>query len=261
MGYLRRSNTVLFLFLILLIALSSCVPRKKMLYIQNALIADSAKKEYLSKPVAEYRVRPGDNLFIRVLTLDEKISDYLNSGSSISAAAVYEASLFLSSYSVNDSGYIDLPFANELLVAGFTMEEIKDKINSIIGNYLKDATVIVKLVNFDLTFLGEVVQPGEYKIYQNRINIFEALARAGDLTAYADRSNILLLRQTDSGYEPHYLNLLNSKIMESDYYYMKPNDIIYIQPLKSKRWAFVSFPYSVVLSTITTTLLILNFFN
>jgi len=109
--------------------------------------------------------------------------------------------------------------------------------------------------------LGEVRRPGEYKIYQDEINIFEALSLAGDLGDFADRKNIVLVRQTKTGSNLYRLDLTNSNILESDYFYLVPNDIIYVEPLKGKQFTFANFPYAVIFSAISTTLLLINFFK
>jgi polysaccharide export outer membrane protein len=124
---------------------------------------------------------------------------------------------------------------------------------------LKETTIIVKLVNFNITFVGEVRRPGEYKIYQDKINIFEAVSMAGDITDYGNRNEVKLMRMTDEGIALHIIDLTREDILESPYYYLKPNDVIYIEPLKGKQFAFATFPYALLFSTITTAIVLLTF--
>ena len=141
------------------------------------------------------------------------------------------------------------------------LEEAKDLISSIVKDYIKEATVVVRLALFKVAALGEVSRPGQINIYQNDLTIFEALAMAGDLTSFAKRDNIILLRETQTGTKTQKLNLNDVSILESEYFYIQPNDIIYVPPVKGKNFAFTQFPYALVLSTISTTLLLINFFQ
>jgi len=141
------------------------------------------------------------------------------------------------------------------------VEEVKLRIQQVLDEYLKETVLIVKLVNFNLTIVGEVKRPGQYKVYQSEINVFEAVSMAGDLTEFADRQEVIIVRQTKSGSETIAINLEKASILGSDYYYLKPNDIIYVKPLKIKQFGFATFPYALIFSTISTTLLLINFFK
>jgi polysaccharide export outer membrane protein len=169
--------------------------------------------------------------------------------------------VYLNSYSVNDSGYIDFPLIGEIFVEDLTVAEIKDKMQVIINEYLDEITLEVKLVNFRITMVGEFKKPGQYQVYQDAINIFEAIAMAGDLTDFAKRGRVALIRQTENGSEIHRLDLNDKRIITSEFYLLKPNDIVYAEPLKGKQFSFANFPYALVLSSITTILVILAFFQ
>ena len=114
---------------------------------------------------------------------------------------------------------------------------------------------------YNISVLGEVQAPGKYTIYNNRINIFEALALARDLTSFANRSKVQIIRTEGNKNTIVTLDLLSKDILSSKYYYLQPNDIIYVEPLKNKTYAFESFPYALIFSTITTALLIAQFFK
>ena len=114
-----------------------------------------------------------------------------------------EASIYLNSYMINDTGYIDFPIIGKIFVQNQTINQIKDKIQVAVDEYLKETNVQVKLVNFKITMLGQVVRPGKYYVYQDNINIFEALGLAGDATDFANRRKITLVRETDKGSEIH----------------------------------------------------------
>lgn len=239
------------------IFLGSCVPQRKLKY-----LVDEHPKPFYENPVSDdYRLKPGDNLFIQVLGLDTQTADLF----SIQPGGIYrqylnnELSVFLSSYSVNQEGFIEFPVIGNVLVKDKTIDETKTLVQEAINEYLRDATVIVKFVNFRVSVLGEVMRPGQFPVYQNNMNIFEAIALAGDMSPWGDRKNVQLIRRANRGSEVHTLDLSNRSILESEYYFLMPDDIIYVTPMKAKTFAFTTFPYSIVFSTITTTLLILNF--
>jgi polysaccharide biosynthesis/export protein len=98
-------------------------------------------------------------------------------------------------------------------------------------------------------------------IYQDKINIFEAVAMAGDMTTFAKKNKVLLVRQSEKGVKTYQLNLNDKSLLESNFYYLMPNDLVYVEPMKGKPFAFTEFPYVLILSTITTALLLINYFQ
>ena len=121
--------------------------------------------------------------------------------------------------------------------------------------------LIVKLTNFNLTLLGEVNKPGMYKVYQSQINLFEAVSMAGNMTNFAKREAVKIVRQTDDGSEIITVDMGQADILSSPYYYLKPNDIIIVEPLKIKQWGFTTFPYSTVISITTLGITLFTLFN
>ena len=238
---------------------SSCVPQKKMLYLQVQDETDTLTTFQNEKKI-EYQVQPGDNLYIRVVTLDEKTTILLNPLSSGGNQNIgSDASVYLNSYSVGEGGLLDFPMIGEIPVKGLVVEEIKEQIQDKLKTYMKEFIVIVKLVNYNITMLGEVNRPGQYKIYQDNINIFEAVSMASDLTDFANRNKVAIIRQTKTGSEVVYIDMTKRDLLLSDYYYLKPNDILYVQPVKGKQFSFANFPYGVVFGFISTTILLLSY--
>ena len=137
------------------------------------------------------------------------------------------------------------------MLENLTVEEAKAKIQEQIDIYLKKTMVIVKLVNYNISVVGEVQRPGQFKIYQDKINIYEVLAMAGDMTTFAKREDVVLVRKTEKGSKVHHLNLLEDVLLESELFYIMPDDIIYIQPVKGKNFAFTQFPYALLISSIS----------
>jgi len=254
---LKKTGLVIFLAAIIL---SSCVPMKRIRYLQDPKDKKEETKADFQKPeFTEYLVHKGDNLYIRVNSLDDK-SNYFDKAGDISNYYT-EAGIYLNSYTVNDSGYVEFPLIGKVMVNNLTIERIQRQLQEKVNEYIKNTVVIVKLANFRVSMVGEFNNPGKYVIYQDKINIFEAISMAGDMTDFAKRNKVLLVRQSEKGVKTYRINLNDYSILESDYYYLMPNDLVYVEPLKGKQFAFSEFPYVLILTTITTTLLLLNYFN
>lgn len=253
---LKKTGLIFFLAAVLL---SSCVPMNRIRYLQDPKDQKEAKDDFKKPETIEYLVHKGDNLYIRVNSLDEK-SNYFNEGGDYSNYYT-EPAIYLNSYTVNDSGYVEFPLIGKVMVNNFTVEQIQKKLQENVNEYIKNTVVIVKLANFRVSMLGEFNQPGKYVIYQDKINIFEAVAMAGDMTTFAKKNKVLLVRQSEKGVKTYQLNLNDKSLLESNFYYLMPNDLVYVEPMKGKPFAFTEFPYVLILSTITTALLLINYFQ
>lgn len=252
---MRKFFSIQKIFLLAIIgalAFSSCVPQKKMLLLKDMEMAsESTSVEYQNERTLSYKIKPGDNLYIRATSIiDEKSSGSLN-GDTRSNSMNSDASIYLNSYTVNKDGFIDFPLTGLVEVKNLTVEQAKDKLQTELSKYVKETALMVKLANFDITIIGEVVRPGKYKVYQSEISILEALALAGNVTNFAKTATVKLVRHTDNGSEIIVLDVGQADILSSPYYYLKPNDIIYVEPLKIKQWGFTTFPYSTVMSIIS----------
>ena len=236
---------------LLAVVFASCVPQKKMLYLKNAeMAAENLSKEYVNDRSIDYKLQPGDNLYIHVVnTIDERSAASLNGD--IRGYLSSEANIYLQTSTIDEEGCVEMPLVGKIEVKNLTVDEAKDKLQKAINTYINGSMLIVKLANFNLTLLGEVSRPGMYKVYQSQINLFEAVALAGNMTNFAKKSDVKIIRQTDHGSEIVTVDMGEADILSSPYYYLKPNDIIYVEPLKIKQWGFTTFPYSTVFSIIT----------
>ena len=252
MKHLLNFRKISLLAIIGALVFSSCVPQKKMLLLKEMEMAnENTSIEYQNERTLNYKIQPGDNLYIRATSIiDEKTSGSLN-GDTRSNYMNSDASIYLNSYTVNKDGFIDYPLTGLVEVKNLTVEQAKERLQDELSKYVKEIALMVKLSNFDLTIIGEVTRPGKYKIYQSEIGILEALALAGNVTNFAKTSSVKLVRRTDDGSEIITLNVGNADILSSPYYFLKPNDILYIEPLRIKQWGFTTFPYSTVLSIIS----------
>lgn len=252
-NYLKKFG---FLSLMFVIAFASCVPQKKMLYLKDAqMISEIQSKNYINERSVNYKLQPGDNLYIRVLnTIDERTAAILNGETSTGRTTGQlsnDANIYLQTYNVDEDGCIEMPLVGKVEVKNLTVDQAKDKLQASLNKYVNQTMLIVKLANFNLTVLGEVNRPGMYKVYQAQINLFEAVSLAGNMTNFAKNSEVKIIRQTDNGSEIITVDMGQADILSSDYYYLKPNDIIYVEPLPIKQWGFTTFPYSTVLSVLS----------
>ena len=238
---------------ILAVLFASCVPQKKMLYLKDAQMAtENNSINYINERSVNYKLQPGDNLFIRFNTIDERSAAALTGESgAVRSTMSSDASIYLQSYTLDEEGYIELPLIGKVELKNLTIDQAKDRMQTALDQYVNQTTIIVKLSNFNLTVLGEVTRPGMYKVYQSQINLFEAISLAGNMTNFAKRDNVKIVRQTDNGSEIITVDMGQADILSSPYYYLKPNDIIYVEPLKIKQWGFTTFPYSTVLSVVS----------
>lgn len=247
--------------LLMAMLFASCVPQKKMLYLKEAqMLAENQSINYVNDRSINYKLQPGDNLFIHfVNTIDERSMVLLNGGTSNYVSS--DASIYLRSYTLDEDGFIEMPLVGKIELKNLTVDEAKDRLQSVLNQYINETTIIVKLSNFNLTVLGEVNHPGMYKVYQAQINLFEAISLAGNMTNFAKNEEVRIIRQTDNGSEIITVDMGSADILASPYYYLKPNDIIYVEPLKIKQWGFTTFPYSIVLSIITMVITLYNLFR
>jgi len=247
--------------LVAAILLSSCVPQKKILYLQKQQQKDTVSVYHHPHP-PDYRIQPRDNVYIRLFSLDEKSNLFFNkqSGSGNYNDYANDASIYLNSYSVSPDGYIDFPVVGKVMIRDLTVTQVKDVLQKLVDEYLKETVVVVKMVNFRITILGEVNHPGEFSIYAEKINFFEAISLANDITEFGNRSKVTLIRQMLNGSIVYKLNMTSDDFLKSDQFYLQPNDIIYVQPLGYKRWGFGStFPWAIVLATISAGILLITY--
>ncbi len=260
---MKLHNSFLPILLAIIFMASSCVSRKKLTYLQYS--GKSGDKEYItgeakgSVTPATYKIMPYDNLFIRIITPDPQWSALFNQQAGEGGVTMEGA--VLSSYPVDMDGNIEIPYVGQLMMAGKTLSEIKADLDVALQSYVTDAAISVRMVNNSVSILGEVTAPGRYPITKDRMNIFEAIAMAGDMTVYSNRQKVQLIRPSSYGPVIKEFTLSDRSILSSEYYYVMPNDIIYAMPLKGRAFAANSSIYTLFLTTITTALVAISFFR
>jgi polysaccharide export outer membrane protein len=251
-----RLNSVKIVLLIILV--SSCVSQRKIEYLQNK---DHKVKEFTNNSFQDYTLKPNDELFIQITSLDDAAANVFSNTSNQSQANInpYGASLF--SYTVDKDGFMELPVIGKIKVKDKTIAQVIAMLKESLINVLNQPVISVKLVNRYITILGEVRNPGHFVYSQEKLSIFDAIGMAGDIIDYGNRRCIILLRNDNGKIISHELNLTKSEILASEFYFLKPNDIIYVKPMRNKFWGLRQFPFAIVLSSITTAILVLNYTN
>ena len=246
-------NIFKLLTLLVLISMVSCIPQKKLRYLQD--VEDSQVDTTETEKVdLDYHLKPNDEVYIQVNSIDPKTYAFFNGGggNTTSNQMNNDIGLYLNSHTITDSGYVELPVVGKIMIAGLSIKDARVAVEDKLKLYLTEVSVVLKLSGFRITLIGEVKRPGRYTPYVSRLNIFEALALSGDMTSYGNRERVMIIRK-DGGKENIYIvNLLDKNILESEYYHLLPNDVIYIESLNAKTWGFEQFPYVLILSTITT---------
>lgn len=257
----NRSWIILLILSLMMVA--SCTPHRKIVYLQRE--AELADTIFFTR--TDYVIQSGDILHINILTLDEKSYAMFNADRSgqqrttqAGGGGIGNVQMFLYGYNVNENGYVKVPVVGDVKVAGKTLQEATKHIEAKVEEYLIGATVIVKLVNFSITVIGEVGRPGKYYIYDNRVNILDIIAVAGDLTDFGNR-NIVIVRQSTEGATFGSININNASSIASEFFYLQPNDIVYVEPFKLKRLGINQFPFSLVFSTISFALFLITYFG
>ena len=229
----------LLIILLSCIVISSCIPHKDTIYLQNK---ESATNDTIQNNLSEvqkpYRVQVNDILNVRVKALDQETVEILNPIGEGNLNASGEERAYFDGFTVDNHGNIRVPTLGYINVLGFTTEEIEKMIEKkLLDEQFKSTAsifVTVKLACLRFTANGEIGRPGTVVIFKDRVNIFEAIANAGEIPITGNKKDVLIIRQYPQGQKIHHLDLTNIDVMKSPYYYIQPNDIIYVKPLKQK---------------------------
>ena len=233
-------NKLVFLTFIFVLFFTSCIPRKDTIYLQN-----KSKKDTISRVVqiqsTPYRIQTGDILTINLKALEPKlVAMFSISGSNNSMNVQSEMTYYFSGYNVDIHGDIRIPVIGNVNVLGLTEDEIRIKIENLLltDYYNKEAEIFVtvRLSGFRYTISGEVGSSGSKIIYRDKVSILEAIANSGDIPITGDRKNIVIMRQFPQGTEMYSIDLTDINAVKSPYYFLQPNDFIYVKPLKQKTW-------------------------
>jgi len=224
---MKKLHVCIFLFSLSLF--TSCVPKKNIVYLQGKQDFSNVSNNY------EPLIQKDDMLFINISTAEPSASipfnlDTQTQNSSSSNSFALQKQTFL----VDSFGNIDFPVIGTVSVAGYSIEEFKKKLKEKLVSYLVNPVINVRILNFKVTVIGEVNKPGEISVSSQRLTLLEAIAQAGDLTLYGKRDNILLIRDFQGIKTSTRIDITKADFVNSPYYYLDQNDVIYVEPRKSK---------------------------
>lgn len=237
----------IFLIAFIAILVSSCLSYKKLQYVRTE--ENSEKMEYRNERSSK-TIKPFDELYIKVLSTDEKTARIFSAESNMSG----NSDIHLVSYTVNENGYIYFPFVGKIFVKDLNLEAASERIQSSLSQYLLNTAVRVRFINNNITILGEVKAEGDIVFTNDKLSVFQAIGRAGGITAYGDRKRVTIIRIIDNKVTYNKIDLTDKNVVESPYYYIEPNDVIVVKPLKAIYNTFQNNTYGTLLTTITTAL-------
>ena len=251
-----------FLYFLTLIVFSSCVSTKKTTYFQGEPVSKSELYKLNNEP---YRLQVNDIISIDIKAENSEIVTlFSKSGAGVSGTG---GDLYYSGYTIDRHGNIRIPYLGEINVLGYTVKEVREKIESELLKYLvkveESIFVTVKLGGIQFLVTGEVGGGGTINLAQNQVSIFDAIANAGGISEYGNRENVTIIRKTLDGVKKYELDLTKMDIFNSEHFYIQPNDIIYVYPINRKSWGlgttgFQTFQTLVSLVTILTSLVLIK---
>ncbi len=212
---------------------TSCISNQDTVYFQSNSWNKNSPTKIINTDF-EYRLKPEDVISVRIKSVNAGLTQHMNLEPESNINGYNDVGLFVNGYSIDSYGQIVMPDLGDIKVGGMTIEEARRVIQTEVNKTIPKATVIVKLVSFRIAVLGEVNQPGYYSIYNTRFTLLEALSMAGDLLEFANREKITLVRQVEDGSDVIILDLTDPDIIANPYYYLKPNDAVYVEPLEIK---------------------------
>jgi len=225
------------IFFLTIVIASSCVSNKKIAYFQDIQSVNQANLENAAA-FTEPVIQPDDILSINVFTLNPQSGAIINQASSSpllgGSASTSVAAQQITGFLVDKNGEIELALVGKVKVAGLTTYQARELVREKVAAFYKDPNVQLRFANFKVSVLGEVTSPSSYTLPNEKVTILDALSLAGDLTIYGKRENILIVRDNNGKKEFARLDLNSSEIFNSPFYYLKQNDVVYVEPNKRK---------------------------
>ena len=248
-----KTISIFKIFLIFII-IQGCTPMKKITYLN-----DSQVGEWDVSPIPpKHHLEIGDILMVKVISRNGESNDLFNIENNTNSAnpTLTAANLYLNGFTISQEGAIDIPNVGKIFILNKTLEEAEATILKKAEEYLINPFVVVKLANFEFTVLGEINAPGNYPVYKQGLTIYDAIAMAGDITDYGNLKQVKIIRSNKNKKQVYNIDLTGSNVLASDFYYLRNNDLIYIQPLRFK--GFRKSQSQVLLSTLTTIAVLFN---
>ncbi len=236
---------------LLLSVLFSCTSQKKLVYFQGTI------PQLKESDIYKLRIYPGDILSINIFTINAEAYPYLAVPADKPSSD--NRSAYEKGYVVNEKGEVKLPLIGSVLLTGKTMGEATQILEAKFKEFMEDPIVTVKKLNFKITVLGEVNRPGTYQILNEHATLPEVLGMAGDLSVYGDRQKVRIIREENQQTKDFFIDMTNASSLSAETYYLHPDDIIYVQPLKRRAFQNISPSVTIFTSIVTTAVIALTF--
>ena len=242
------------LFLVLLFSVSSCVTNKDLEYFRTS--KDVSK---LKLKTNEYRLQVGDLISVQISTVTEQQHDFFNKEQTSNSQLMMQ-NPYLYGYLVKDGGFLDLPSLGKIKAEDFTLRELENIIKQIAISYFEQPIVKLNIINFEISVLGAVNNPGNYMVVNPEANVLYALSLANYMTEFGNLKKIKILRNDNDANRIFYVDLTDIKTLNNPNFMLQPNDVIYVPQLNKRFYSFSSLPnlISMSISAITLYLLINN---
>ena len=251
----RNIKLKIFTFLTVVLSFSSCITNRDLEYIST----DNTTQNINSKSF-NYIIQKEDLLSVQISSTTKSDYDFFNLQAT-SNPQLMSLNPYLYGYLVKPDGVVNLPMIGNVKVEGFTISEVERVIEQISSTYFKDPIVKVNILNFKVSILGEINTPGEYDIVRSNQNLLHLIGKANDLTGFANRRKIKVIRNNgENSSKVFYLDLTDPKVLNDKNFYLHPQDVIYVEPMKKKFYSVKSLSnaVSVSISAITLYFLINN---
>lgn len=224
-----QHRSIYILALLVMILVSSCASRERIVYLQNPSAIDATNSK-----TYESRLQADDLLSIIVNSASPELTKPFNlfMGTVQDRTDVINGQQRLQSYLIDKDGFIDFPKVGKLKLGGLTRTEAEEVIKQKLIQEITDVSISLRILNFKVSVQGEVARPGVHTIMSERITLLEALSMSGDLTVYGRRDNILIIRENDGKKTYNYVDITKADFVNSDFYYLAQNDLVYVEPNK-----------------------------
>lgn len=239
------------LFILTLIIFAGCTSQKNVIYFQGK--TPSLQQDANSK----LRIYPNDILAISIFTINAEAYPYLSTG--FDKPVSDNRSAYEKGFVVNEKGELKLPLIGTVNITGLTIPEAVSMLETKFKEFIDEPIITVKKLNFKVTILGEVNKPGTYPIMNEKATLLEVLGFGGDLTPFGDRKNVHLIRTENNQTKDFYVDLTDANSLTPEIYFLHPDDVIYVSPVKRKAFQNISPSVTVFTSILTTTVIVMTF--
>ena len=252
--------------LTLIILATACSTQEELSYLNN--LPETGGEQYFPMDVPYYKIQPRDILYVSVKaqTPEGNLAEMLSDPAGVSTSYIQsEATQYVLGYSIDPEGLVTVPLFGKVPVSGMTIYEVRDLFQAKVDSLFRHAYVEVRLLSYKFTVLGEVRMPGTFVNYNDQLTVLEAIGRAGGISEGGTKEKILVIRPVNDKTYTYHIDLQDKSLLSSPAYFITPNDVVIVQPNPKKVFNVnlptFSFILVAVTSTITTTLLMINYFE